>query len=104
METLNRLPWMAKNAVFSRLAEVAEVSALSKDERIKYDHALKVYRDSMNAARFAEYKAEKAMQEGRAEGAADKALSIARKLKAKGLDLEDIMDATGLTEEEISRL
>jgi len=48
METLNRLPWMAKSAVFRRLAEVAEVSALSKEERIKYDHALKVYRDSIN--------------------------------------------------------
>ena len=44
------------------------------------------------------------MEKGRAEGATDKALSIARKLKAKGLELADIMDATDLTEDEINKL
>ena len=34
MEILDRMPWAAQNAVFRRLAEVAEVSALSKEERI----------------------------------------------------------------------
>ena len=49
MDILERMPWAAQNAVFRRLAEVAEVSKLSKEERIKYDHALKRYRDTLNA-------------------------------------------------------
>jgi hypothetical protein len=40
MEILDRMPWAAQNAVFQRLAEVAEVSNLSKEERLEYDHAL----------------------------------------------------------------
>jgi len=124
METLNRLPWMAKSAVFRRLAEVAEVSALSKEERIKYDHALKVYRDSINAERYAEYKAEKAMQEGMEKGLAEgmeKGLAEgmekgmekgmdtanrenARKMKADNMPIELIAKYTGLTSEEINSL
>ena len=33
MEILDRMPWAARNAVFQRLAEVAEVSKLSKDNK-----------------------------------------------------------------------
>ena len=56
MEILERMPWAAQNAVFKRLAEVAEVSKLSREERIKYDHALKHYRDTYNAMIGAEMK------------------------------------------------
>jgi hypothetical protein len=54
MEILDRMPWAAQNAVFQRLAEVAEVSKLSKEERLDYDHALKRYRDTLNAMTGAE--------------------------------------------------
>ena len=53
-----------QNAVFRRLAEVAEVSKLSKEERIKYDRALKRYRDMYNTITGAEAKGE---AKGRAE-------------------------------------
>ncbi len=43
MDTLNRMPWAAKDSVFHKLAEIAEVSNTSKDERIKYDSALRHY-------------------------------------------------------------
>ena len=33
METFNRLPWMAKDSVFHRLSEIADVSAMTKEER-----------------------------------------------------------------------
>ena len=61
MDTLTRMPWAAQNAVFQRLAEVAEVSKLSKEDRLEYDHALKRYRDTYNAMMGAE-------QKGLAEG------------------------------------
>ena len=87
------MPWAAQNAVFQRLAEVAEVSKLTKKERIEYDQALKRYRDTLNAIAGAE-------QKGRAE----EALNIARNLKNMNLSIEDIMKATRLSAEEIERL
>lgn len=93
MDILDRMPWAAQNAVFQRLAEVAEVSKLTKKERIEYDQALKRYRDTLNAIAGAE-------QKGRAE----EALNIARNLKNMNLSIEDIMKATRLSAEEIERL
>ena len=46
METLTRLPWMAQNSVFERLAQIADISALTKEERNKYDESIKQYRDA----------------------------------------------------------
>ncbi len=97
METLNRMPWAAKNSVFARLAEIAEVSAMTREERMKYDSALKHYRDTLNSLQGAEAK-------GRAEGRAEERISNARKMKAKGIPVEDIADITGLKEEEIALL
>ena len=45
MDTLERMPFKARKAVFDKLLEVADVANLSKDERILYDEALKRYRD-----------------------------------------------------------
>lgn len=41
METLTRLPWAAKSAVFQKLEEIADVASLSRQERMKYDEGLK---------------------------------------------------------------
>jgi predicted transposase/invertase (TIGR01784 family) len=41
---------------------------------------------------------------GRAEGRAEERISNARKMKAKGIPVEDIADITGLKEEEIALL
>ena len=94
MDILERMPWAAQDAVFRRLAEVAEVSALSKEERIKYDHALKRYRDTLNAMTGAEMKGR---AEGRAEGERTKALESARRMKADNMPVELIAKYTGLT-------
>ena len=105
MEILDRMPWAAQNAVFQRLAEVAEVSKLSKEERLQYDHALKRYRDTVNAMTGAE---QKGRAEGRAEGetiGAEKARrENARTMKADNMPVELIAKYTGLTAEEIAAL
>jgi predicted transposase/invertase (TIGR01784 family) len=97
METLNRMPWAAQNAVFQRLAEVAEVSKLSKEDRIKYDHALKRYRDTLNAMAGAEIK-------GRAEGVEMANRENARRMKADGMPAELIAKYTGLSIETVNSL
>ena len=112
MEILERMPWAAQNAVFRRLAEVAEVSALSKEERIKYDRALKRYRDMYNTITGAEAKGRaegeaKGRAEGEAKGRAEgeeKIRNNARTMKADGMAPELIAKYTGLTVEEIERL
>ena len=43
------------------------------------------------------------LAEGRAEGERDKALAIARKMKSKGVPVEDIKEMTGLTTAEIEQ-
>ena len=48
METLSRLPWAAQSAVFKKLESIADVGAMSRDERLKYDEALRKYRDTIN--------------------------------------------------------
>ena len=109
MEILERMPWAAQNAVFQRLAEVAEVSKLSKKERLEYDHALKRFRDTINAITGAEMKGRaeglaKGRAEGRAEGEHAKAMDIAKRMKAKGNATEFIAEITGLTVEQINNL
>ena len=105
MEILERMPWAAQNAVFRRLAEVAEVSALSKEERIKYDRALKRYRDTYNAMTGAEQKGlAEGLAKGRAEGEREKGLESARRMKVKGYPVEDIAEITGLDAETINSL
>jgi predicted transposase/invertase (TIGR01784 family) len=100
------MPWAAQNAVFQRLAEVAEVSKLSKKERLEYDQALKRYRDTLNAMTGAEQKGRaeglaEGLAEGRAEGEREKAMETARSMKADNMPIELISKYTGLTPNEI---
>ena len=109
METLNRLPWAAKSAVFQKLASISEVGALTREERHMYDHALKKYRDTLNVLDgavqdgIAEGRAEGRV-EGRAEGEQAKMIEIARNMKMMNMRIEDIAKATGLSETEIAEL
>ena len=109
METLTRMPWAAQNAVFQRLAEVAEVSKLSKKERLEYDQALKRYRDTYNAMTGAEQKGRaeglaEGRAEGRAEGIEDNKRDNGRRMKADNMPVELIAKYTGLTKDEIEQL
>ena len=70
------------NAVFQRLAEVAEVSKLSKKDLLGVRPCFeKHYRDTLNTITGAEMK-------GRAEGEPNKALESARRMKADRMAVE----------------
>lgn len=101
METFNRLPWVAKDSVFHRLAEIAEVSAMTKEERQKYDYALRKYRDNLCVYEGA---IQKGIEKGITKGETKRNVEIVRRMKAKGYPLEEIMDCTGLSAEEIDAL
>ena len=117
METIKRLPWAAQNSVFQKLAEIADVSSLTKEERLYYDVALRKYRDTLCVLESAELRGEKRGEErglakglakgraeGRAEGLAEGRIEAARNMKAKGLAIDLIAACSGLSPEEIERL
>ena len=52
METLQRLPFKARSAVFQKLEEIVDIASLTKEERIMYDESLKVYRDNLAVREF----------------------------------------------------
>lgn len=105
METLNRLPFKARKAVFEKLEKIIDIASLTKEEREKYDESIKVYRDQLVTIAFAKEKGiEEGMEKGRKEGEKKKQLEIARNMKAKGFAAEDISELTGLPVKEIKEL
>ncbi len=101
MDILQRMPWLAQDAVFKRLSEIAEVASLSKEEREQYDESLRHYRDTIIVMEGQYMEGEK---KGRAEGRAEEKLAIARSLKQMGMSDSDIAKATTLSVEEIAQL
>ena len=97
METLSRLPWAAQSAVFKKLESIADVGAMSRDERLKYDESLRKYRDTISVF-------EGVRMEGRLEGQRNEKMENARKMKSYGLALDMIADITGLSVEEVRNL
>ena len=109
METLNRLPFKARNAVFKRLEEIVDIAALSKEERMKYDESIKVYRDQLAVMEFERQKGlaeglEKGLVEGIEKGMEKGKEDVARNLKEMGLDVSSISRATGLSPDVIEGL
>lgn len=101
METLKRLPFKARKSVFEKLEKIVDIASLSKEERIKYDESIKVYRDNLATIEYAE---QKGMKEGLEKGRKEANEATARNLKKLGIPLPVIMDATGLSAEEIEKL
>ena len=101
METLQRLPFKARNAVFKKLEEIVDIASMSKEDRMRYDESIKVYRDQLAVM---EFERNKGLAEGRAEGRAEEKESVARNLKRMGMDVETIVKATGLDPDVIESL
>ena len=105
METLTRLPWAAKSSVFKRLEQIADVSSLSRQERMKYDVGLRKYRDTLSVLEGAKQDGlAEGRAEGRAEGIEKEKIETVKRLKAIGADINMITVATGLSAEEATRI
>lgn len=105
MDILERMPWLAQGAVFQKLESIAEVAALSKEDRQKYDESLRKYRDTISVmeGQYLEGK-EAGLTEGMEKGKTEGKFEIARSMKAKGYAIGDITDITGLSADEIKTL
>lgn len=113
MDTLERMPFEARKAVFRKLLEVADVENMTPDERLRYDESVKNYRDYVNTIATAErISREKALAEGiakgkaegKAEGKSEGKQEIARRMKKEGLPLDMIARLSGFTIEQIEKL
>jgi predicted transposase/invertase (TIGR01784 family) len=101
MDILQRMPWMAQDAVFKKLSEIAEVASLSNEDRRRYDESLRHYRDTIVVMEGQFMQGE---EKGRAEGRAEERLANARSLKANGVPLDVIVKSLALSKDEIALL
>jgi predicted transposase/invertase (TIGR01784 family) len=105
MEVLERLPFTAQKKIFNHLAKLADVRCLSSEEQEKYDESLKAA-DDYYGVLMSYYMngIDEGVAKGEARGSHHKSLEIAKKMMAKGMDENTIMEITGLTQEEIRKL
>ena len=101
METIVKLPWPEKNPVFQRLAEISDLGSLSREERMKYDEAIRKYRDTLCVMQS---QLDEGIQIGIEKGRQQTQASIARNLKAQHVPLDVIASSTGLSIQEIENL
>ena len=101
MEVLERLPFTAQKKIFNHLAKLADVRCLSSEEQEKYDESIKAVDDYYSGLYGSYIEGE---EKGIAKGELSKSLTIARNLLAMGMSWSQIMQATGLTEEQLKQL
>ena len=113
MKNLNSLmerPKALQEAVFKRFFEAAEIANFTPNEMYDYRESQKQMWDLYSVTTTAEKKGMKkgleqgivkGRAEGRAEGEHNKAVDIAKKLLASGLDVDFVAKSTGLPAAEL---
>ena len=92
-----QMPFSEKYPVFRKLAEIGDLRKLSREELELYDEDIKNMRDIYATRKFDEKRGiEKGMAKGKAE--------VARNLLAMGMSWTQIIQATGLTEDQLKQL
>ena len=89
MSILDKIPSLAENELFQKLAAIEDITALCKEDQEKYDDAIKVMRDNIAA-----YKG--AIIEGKIE--------IAKNMLMENEPIDKIARYTGLAKEGILKL
>ena len=108
-EVFKNLPLAEQKKMLDHLAKLPDVRFLSSEEREKYDESIKAVDDYYSGLYGSYVEGEekgiaKGIAKGRAEGELSKGLEIARNLLAMGMSWSQIMQITGLTEEELKPL
>ena len=101
MEVLERLPFTAQKKIFDHLAKLADVRCLSSEEQEKYDESIKAADDYYSGLYGSYIEGE---EKGRAEGRTESRVEVARNLLAMGMSWSQIIQATGLTEDQLKQL
>ena len=116
-EVFKNLPLAEQKKMLDHLAKLPDVRCLSSEEQEKYDESIKAVDDYYSglygsyvegeekgiAKGRAEGRAE-GLAKGRAEGELSNGLEVARNLLAMGMSWSQIIQATGLTEDQLKQL
>ena len=97
LSRLDKRPAALKEKVFTKLFEEAEIARFTPTELKEYEDSLKAYRDVKNSI-------DTALEKGREEGKNLKAIQIAKKMLAVGMDIDTIINMTDLSKSEIEKL
>ena len=89
MSILNKIPSLAGNELFLKLAAIEDITALCKEDQEKYDDAIKVMRDYIAAYKGAIIEAK---------------IEVAKNLLMENETVDKIARYTGLSEEELLRI
>ena len=87
----------SKNEEIEKAKKELEKLAMNPEDRELYELRLKAIRDEMNI-RYSGY------VDGKAEGKNERNIEIAKKMLKKCMKIEDIIELTGLSQEEIAKL
>ena len=101
LEDFQSIPTIFKDEVFTQAFEKAEIARFGQVDIESYEMNLKIYRDYKNTVDTA---FDEGKMEGKLEGKMEEKHDVARKMKAKGLSINDIVDLTGLSINEINAL
>ena len=86
MSILDKIPSLAGNELFQKLAAIEDVTALSKEDQEKYDDAIKVMRDQIAAYKGAIIEAK---------------IEVAKNMLMENEPVDKIARYTGLSEKEL---
>ena len=101
MDVLQRMPWLAQDTVFQKLASIADVASLNKQERLAYDENLRKYRDTI-AVMEGQYL--EGMEKGMEKGQLSEKKETVIRLRDMGLTIDQIAQGAGITVEEATKL
>ena len=100
-EVFKNLPLAEQKKMLDHLAKLPDVRFLSSEEREKYDESIKAVDDYYSGLYGSYVEGE---EKWIAKGELSKGLEVARNLLAMGMSWSQIMQITGLTEEELKPL
>ncbi|BDD07419.1 Rpn family recombination-promoting nuclease/putative transposase [Aureibacter tunicatorum] len=105
MSALEDRPKELRERIFQKIFEVAEIGKLDASEYTVYQEELKIYWDLNNVVDYArEEGREEGIEIGIEKGLKKGKIETAKKLLSIGLSIDQIMEATDLTKEEIEAL
>ena len=100
-EVFKNLPLAEQKKMLDHLAKLPDVRCLSSEEQEKYDESIKAVDDYYSGLYGSYFEGE---EKGMAKGMAKEKLDTAYRLLSMGMSWSQIMQATGLTEEELKPL
>ena len=113
-EVFKNLPLAEQKKMLDHLAKLPDVRFLSSEEREKYDESIKAVDDYYYSGLYGSYVEgeekgiakgiAKGMAKGMVKGIAKEKIDTAYRLLSMGMSWSQIMQATGLTEEELKPL